>query len=81
MHRLKKPTELGILGSQQRIISKFIWHPHYYMDKEYHNDFVLLKVDSPFNFNEVVHNVCLPDNNYTPDPLTPLCTVTGSNRY
>jgi trypsin len=59
---------------QTRQVVQIIVHPSYGRPFQYENDIALMKVSPPFEFNDVVGPVILPELNFAP---TAVATVTG----
>ena len=64
--KCKKNADLSI---QARTVVQNIWNQDlaYKDGNNQNNDWVILKLDSPLNFNENVQPACLPSPNWSPD--------------
>ena len=59
-------------------VASGIWNYEFpFNNPAYNNDYVILKLASPLNFNENVQPACLPDPNFAPDVTGQMCFVSG----
>ena len=79
---LLKCKKIMIFYHQARTVVQNIWNDNlvYKDGNDQNNDWVILKLDFPLNFNENVQPACLPPSNWSPD-TDPNARCFVSGRY